>query len=170
MPDLRIGESRKWEGSSAKPDAFRISTLDGVRVNTTDPLFPSSRMMKTTSGVRMERANSSEHCPRTVYRASNSRPGSSMTFNLPLIMSIACTQMKMTCAEALCACTINPAYAVGLGDEIGSIEEGKAADLVIWDAPDYRHIPYVYGVNLVHKVIKAGKIVSEDPDARRHSG
>ncbi|MHC4606540.1 MAG: imidazolonepropionase [Planctomycetota bacterium] len=105
-----------------------------------------------------------------VALASDFNPGSSMSFNLPLIMSIACTQMRMTPAEALCAVTRNAAHAVGLGDEIGTVEEGKAADLVVWDAPDYRHIPYIYGVNLAWRVLKAGKVLARDPDARRVSG
>lgn len=105
-----------------------------------------------------------------VALGSDFNPGSSMTFNLPLILSIACTQMKMLPAEALCATTINAAYAIGLGGEIGSIEPGKQADLVIWDAPDHRHIPYVVGVNLVWTVLKGGRRVVEAPDDRRVSG
>ena len=93
-----------------------------------------------------------------VALGSDFNPGSSMSFNMPLILSIACTQMKMSPAESLCAATINAAYATGVGDDVGSIEMGKRADLVVWDAPDYRHIPYVYGVNLVWSVVKSGKV------------
>lgn len=93
-----------------------------------------------------------------VALGSDFNPGSSMSFNVPLILSIACTQMKMSPAETLCAATINAAYATGVGDDVGSIEPGKRADLVVWDAPDYRHIPYVYGVNLVWSVVKSGKV------------
>jgi imidazolonepropionase len=93
-----------------------------------------------------------------VALGSDFNPGSSMTFNLPLIMSIACTQMKLTPAEALCATTINAAYACGVGAEVGSIEKGKKADLILWDATSYRTIAYHYGINLVRTVIKSGRL------------
>jgi imidazolonepropionase len=76
-----------------------------------------------------------------------------------MVMSIACTQMRMTPAEALVACTINAACSLGRGDRIGSIEPGKQADLVIYDCKDYRQIPYFFGVNLVRTVIKRGETV-----------
>ncbi|MBI2899959.1 MAG: imidazolonepropionase [Planctomycetes bacterium] len=94
-----------------------------------------------------------------VALGSDFNPGSSMTFNLPLIMSIACTQMRMTPAEAWCAATVNAAHACGMGSEVGSIESGKKADLVVWDAADFRFVPYHYGVNLVRNVVKHGRIV-----------
>lgn len=93
-----------------------------------------------------------------VALGSDFNPGSSMTFNLPLVMSIACTQMRLTPAESLCAATINAAYACGVGAEVGSIEPGKKADLVVWDATDHRMIPYHYGVNLVRTVIQRGRV------------
>ena len=88
-----------------------------------------------------------------VALGSDFNPGSSMTFNLPLIMSIACTQMKMTPAEALATVTINAAHACGVAAEVGIIEVGKQADLVVWDASSYRMIAYHYGVNLAATVI-----------------
>lgn len=94
-----------------------------------------------------------------VALGSDFNPGSSMTFHLPLVMSIACTQMKLTPAEAWCATTLNAAYAVGAGSEIGSIQPGKKADLVVWDAPNHRMVPYHYGVNLAKTVIKNGRVV-----------
>src|SRR5207247_1243959 len=63
--------------------------------------------------------------------ATDFNPGSSPTASLPMVMTIACTQMKMTPAEAVTACTINAAYSLGRGDEIGSLEKGKRADFVI---------------------------------------
>jgi len=85
-------------------------------------------------------------------------PGSSMTYSMPLILSIACTQMRMTPAEALCAATINAAYACGLGSEVGSIEVGKRGDLILWEVSNHRMIPYHVGANLVKTVIKNGRI------------
>lgn len=91
-----------------------------------------------------------------VALGSDFNPGSSMTSSLPLVMTIACTQMKMTPAEALTATTINAAYAVGLGDEVGSLEPGKRADAVIWDAPSLEYLPYHFGTNRVRATIAAG--------------
>lgn len=92
-----------------------------------------------------------------VALGSDFNPGSCMSYNLALMMTIACTQMKLTPAEALVAATINSAYAVGLGREIGSLEPGKRADVVVWDAPNYVFIAYHYGVNLAREVILCGK-------------
>ena len=86
-------------------------------------------------------------------------PGSSPTTNLPLIMSIACTQMKMTPAEVWTASTINAAYAVGLEIMLGSITKGKYADIVVWNADNHRQVPYFYGEKLVNMVIKRGKVL-----------
>jgi imidazolonepropionase len=94
-----------------------------------------------------------------VALATDCNPGSSMTENLPLIGTIACTQMKMLPAEVITAVTLNAAAALGRSDHIGSIEVGKQADLVIADVPNYKLLPYHFGVNHVWKVIKAGRVV-----------
>lgn len=86
-------------------------------------------------------------------------PGSCYCESMPLIMSFACSQFGMTPAEAWVASTINAACAIGLEDKLGSIERGKQADLVIWDADDYRMIPYHMGINLARTVIKRGEVV-----------
>jgi imidazolonepropionase len=91
--------------------------------------------------------------------ASDCNPGSCMTENLPLMGTMACTQMKMLPAEALVAMTLNGAAAVGLSERVGSIEVGKQADLVICDVPSYQHLTYHYGVNHVWKVVKSGRVV-----------
>jgi imidazolonepropionase len=87
-------------------------------------------------------------------------PGSSPIQSMPLTMSLACVMFKMTPAESLCAATINAAYAIDRGDKYGSLAPGKMGDLVIWDAEDYREIPYWVGHNLVSTVIKSGKQVT----------
>ncbi|HDO19297.1 MAG TPA: imidazolonepropionase [Thermoplasmatales archaeon] len=84
------------------------------------------------------------------------------TENMQLVIQLACYYMKMTPAEALVASTINAAYAIGKEHEVGSLDIGKQADIVILDCPSYTFIPYHFGVNLVEKVIKKGKIVCEN--------
>ena len=81
-----------------------------------------------------------------VVLATDFNPGSSPTPSMPMILSLACTQMRMTPAEALTAATINAAYSLGRGNQIGSLEAGKYGDFVIYDCRDYREIPYFFGV------------------------
>ena len=88
-------------------------------------------------------------------------PGSCMTESLPLILSLACTQMRMLPAEAITAATINAAWAVGSANQVGSLEVGKQADLLVLDAPSHQHLCYHFGVNLIDKVVKRGRIVTE---------
>ena len=86
-------------------------------------------------------------------------PGTSPTASLPLAMTVACLSLGMTPAEALTAVTINAAHALALGDEIGSIEPGKQADLVVWNVPTATQIPYWPGADLARVVVKRGRIV-----------
>jgi imidazolonepropionase len=81
------------------------------------------------------------------------------TYSMPVVLSLACSHLELKPAEAIAAATINAAYSVGLGSLLGSLEPGKQADLLIFDAPDYREIPYHLGVNLVHAVLKRGKLI-----------
>ena len=94
-----------------------------------------------------------------VALATNFNPGSSPTLNMQVILSLACSQMRMTPAEAVTAATIHGAYAVGRGDQAGSLEVGKQADLAIMDVEDYREIPYFFGMNHCTTVIKKGRVV-----------
>jgi imidazolonepropionase len=86
-------------------------------------------------------------------------PGTSPTASLPLAMTAACLELRMTPDEALTAVTINAARAVGLEDEIGSLEPGKTADLVIWRVPTSSQIPYWPAADLVRTVVKRGRVV-----------
>ena len=90
-------------------------------------------------------------------------PGTSPTASLPLAMSFACVNLGMRPDEVLAAVTINASRAVGLEDEIGSLEPGKAADLVVWRVPSTEQIPYWPGGDLVRTVIKRGRIVLDRP-------
>ncbi|MBA3046654.1 MAG: imidazolonepropionase [Candidatus Thermoplasmatota archaeon] len=85
------------------------------------------------------------------------------TESMQLIISMACYQMKMMPSEAIVASTINAAHAVNRHRKVGSIEVGKQADVIILDVPNYEHIPYHFGVNLVDTVIKAGEIAVGGP-------
>ncbi len=82
-----------------------------------------------------------------VALATDCNPGSSPTLSMPMAMSLACTHMKMSPAEAITAATINGAWALCIAAQKGSIEPGKDADLAIFDGEDYREIPYWFGVN-----------------------
>jgi imidazolonepropionase len=88
-------------------------------------------------------------------------PGTSPTPSLPLAMTVAVLNLGLSPDEALAAATINAAHAVGLGDEVGSIEDGKAADLVVWQVPSTRQIPYWPAADLVGTVVKRGRVVYE---------
>lgn len=91
--------------------------------------------------------------------ATDFNPGSCFSQNLHLMTTLACTQCRMTIPEAICAITLNAAYAVGKGDVCGSIEVGKRGDLVILDTPEFEMIPYHFGHSHIRQVICNGKIV-----------
>lgn len=91
--------------------------------------------------------------------ASDFNPGSCMSYSMPMMMTIACTHMKMTPAEALVASTLNGAAALNLSATHGSIEIGKQADLLVADIPDYRHLAYHFGTNHIRHTIKNGTIL-----------
>ncbi len=95
-------------------------------------------------------------------------PGSCPVVSLPLCLSLAVLYMGMTVEEALCAATLNAAAAVGAADRLGSLEVGKAADLVLWNIPTYRELPYWIGHDLVHTVVKGGAIAWQ-PSASTHT-
>jgi imidazolonepropionase len=94
-----------------------------------------------------------------VVLATDFNPGSSPTASVPMMMSLAATQMKMTPAESLSAGTINAAYSLNRGDQIGSLEPGKRANFALYDCADYREIAYYFGVSLVDSVYVSGKRV-----------
>jgi len=94
-----------------------------------------------------------------VVIATDFNPGSSPTPSMPMILSLAATQMKMTPAEAITASTINAAFSLGLGGEIGSLEPGKRADFVIHDCADHRELAYFFGLEPAYEVYIAGERV-----------
>lgn len=91
--------------------------------------------------------------------ASDLNPGSSMIFDPSILAFLSVMKLKMKMEEFVASMTINSAFVLGLSDEIGTIEEGKKADLVLMDIPDYRALPYFTAQNRVRYVVKSGKVV-----------
>lgn len=89
-------------------------------------------------------------------------PGSSPTMSLPFIMNLACMHMGMTLEEVLTATTINAAYALNRGEQVGSLEAHKKADVLILDVENYKQLQYFYGMNHTHTVIKNGQVVVQN--------
>jgi imidazolonepropionase len=91
--------------------------------------------------------------------ATDYNPGTSPTVSMPMILSLACSQLRMTPAEAIAAATINGAYALGREKLIGSLEAGKQADVAVYEVEDYREIPYYFGMNVCWMTMKRGEVV-----------
>jgi imidazolonepropionase len=91
-----------------------------------------------------------------VVLATDFNPGSSPIASMPVVLSLACTQMKMTPAETLTAATINAAWSLNLAHQVGSLEPGKVADFVVHEANDYREIPYFLGTQRPAMVFARG--------------
>ncbi len=90
---------------------------------------------------------------------SDYNPGTSMIYQMPIVISLACLVYRLTIAEALIGATLNAARALKLQDKVGSLEVNKQADILILDIPNYQHIPYQFGRNFVRTVIRKGKIL-----------
>jgi len=94
--------------------------------------------------------------------ATDCNPGTTWNESMQFVIALACRTMKITPAQAIAASTINSAHAIRRADTIGSIEVGKQADMLILSVPDYRHLGYRYGTNLVKQVVKRGQVYSVD--------
>lgn len=133
------------EGIKALASAGVVATLlPGVSFFLNHPHAPARKLIEGGAAVAL---------------ASDFNPGSCMSYSMPLMMTIACTQMGMTPEEAITASTLNAAAAIKRSHEIGSIEAGKKADLILLDIPNYRHLPYHFGENHVEKVVKNGVVL-----------
>lgn len=93
-------------------------------------------------------------------------PGTSPTYSMPMVVALACLGMHLTPAEAITAATINAAHAIGMAEEVGSLEMGKAADAVVTDLEDYRQLPMAFGTHPVDLVIKRGRVVVDHRRSR----
>jgi imidazolonepropionase len=100
---------------------------------------------------------------------SDFNPQTSPTYSMPTVMARACGVLQLTPAEAIVAVTINAAHAVSVAEEVGSLELGKAADIVILDLADYRQWPTLSGGNPVSVVAKRGRVVVQSESGRRGS-
>jgi imidazolonepropionase len=94
-----------------------------------------------------------------VALATDFNPGTSPTLNMQFILSLACSAMRMTPAEAISAATINAAYSLGRADRLGSLEPGKQADVIVMDVSDYREIPYYFAWNHCVLTVKRGRVI-----------
>jgi len=108
------------------------------------PYAPARKMLEAGMGVAV---------------ASDFNPGSSPSLNLQMAMTLACLKYRLTPEETITAATLNAAVAVNRADTVGSIEVGKQADLVLWETDALSYLFYRFGSNLVHKVVKNGKVV-----------
>ena len=90
--------------------------------------------------------------------ATDCNPGTAWNESMQFAIALACRFMGLTPAEAIAASTINGAQAVGRAHEVGSLEEGKQADLLLLDVADYRHVGYRFGANLVRQIVKRGRV------------
>jgi imidazolonepropionase len=133
-------------------DIQRLAASDSVAV-----VIPAVNLNLGSS--RFADARSMIDAGAAVALTTDINPGSSPCPSMPLVMAIACRYQGLTPAESMLASTINAASAIDMAHRFGSIETGKQADLLILDAPDYRHLAYQLGANLVKSVIKKGVLI-----------
>jgi imidazolonepropionase len=128
------------------------------KANVQPVLLPGS--VYALGSSRYPRAREMIEAGLAIVLATDFNPGSSPTPSMPMVLSLACTQMKMSPAEAITASTVNAAYSLNRGDSIGSLEPGKVANFVIFDCEDYRELPYWFGMPQTHSVYVRGECVS----------
>lgn len=142
-------------GAVSEEDAAFLAEKGVVAV-----LLPGSALTAGTPPFPYARLLLEKEVP--VALATDCNPGTSFLDSMPLAWSLACSLYRMTPAEGLAGATLNAACAVGLGDETGSVEEGKRADIVLWDAEDFREVPYRFGRVPIREVFCKGKPVFSD--------
>jgi imidazolonepropionase len=140
---LRVSEA--GIASLAGSDTVAV-LLPGTALFLGLPFAPARRMIEAGVAVAL---------------GTDFNPGTSPTFSMPAVCALACSGMRMHPAEALTAATLNAAHAIGRAHEVGSLEVGKQADLVVLEADDYRDLMMAFGTNLVACVVKAGRVVIE---------
>lgn len=140
-------------------DHLEQTELDGIaamkRAGVQPVLLPGS--VYSLGKTRYPRARDMIEAGLAVVLATDFNPGSSPTPSIPMVLSLAATQMKMTPAESVTAATINAAYSLNRGDKIGSLESGKLANFGIFDCADYRELAYYFGFPRTHAVYVRGE-------------
>jgi imidazolonepropionase len=127
------------------------------KANVQPVLLPGS--VYALGSSRYPRAREMIEAGLAIVLATDFNPGSSPTPSMPMVLSLACTQMKMSPAEAITASAVNAAYSVNRGDRIGSLEPGKLANFVIFDCEDYRELTYWFGISQTRSVYVRGDCV-----------
>jgi imidazolonepropionase len=145
-------------GAITEADTHRIAASNVVAT-----LLPATLFM--LGGGRYAPARQLIEGGAAVALATDFNPGTSPTLNMQFVLSLACTQMKMTPAEAIVAATMNGACALCREHRLGSIEPGKDADVAVYDLADYREIPYFAAVNFCVATFKKGELVWQSPKA-----
>jgi imidazolonepropionase len=140
-----------------KTDEQGIAALKAANVQPV--LLPGS--VYALGSTSYPRARQMIEAGLAVVLATDFNPGSSPTPSMPMILSLACTQMKMSPAEAITAATINAAYSINRGDKIGSLEPGKAANVGVFECQDYRELAYWFGIPQTQSVYVRGERVTE---------
>ena len=141
-------------GAITEADIYRIADSDVVATLLPATLFMVGEGRYAPARKLIERG-------AAIALATDFNPGTSPTLNMQFVLSLACTQMKMTPAETIVAATINGACAVQRQHRLGSIEPGKDADVAVYDLSDYREIPYFAAVNFCVATFKKGELVWE---------
>jgi imidazolonepropionase len=130
--------------------------IEALRQGAVQPvLLPGS--VYALGSTRYPNARAMIDAGLAVVLATDFNPGSSPTPSMPMILSLACTHLHMNPAESIVASTINAAYSLGLGDQVGSLEPGKKADFVIHDCRDVRELAYFFGIEPAHGVYRDGQ-------------
>jgi imidazolonepropionase len=140
-----------------KTDEQGIAALENANVQPV--LLPGS--VYVLGSTSYPRARDMIEAGLPVVLATDFNPGSSPTPSMPMVLSLACTQMKMSPAEAIAASTINAAYSLNRDNKIGSLEPGKIANLTVFDCEDYRELAYWFGIPQTHSVYVRGERVAE---------
>ena len=139
-----------------KTDEQGIASLKSANVQPV--LLPGS--VYALGSTSYPRAREMIEAGLAVVLATDFNPGSAPTPSMPMVLSLACTQMEMSPAEAITASTINAAYSLNRGDAIGTLEAGKAANVAVFDCEDYREVAYWFGFRQLHAVYVRGKQIS----------